>query len=289
MPRKKAEQETAVVAYKAFNPDFTCKGHKFEVGQAYEVKGKVRACHNGFHACENPFDVLGCYDLVNADGAIARFAKVTLAGEIDRDGDKICGGKITVKAELGLPAFIKAGIDWLVAACKSGDNVQSASGDYSKLAASGDYSKLAASGYNSQLAASGYYSKLAASGYNSQLAASGYNSQLAASGYNSQLAASGYNSQLAASGYNSQLAASGYNSKLAASGNYSQLAASGANSAVAAVGPGSLVKAAAGTPIAICEYSDGGKPLSFATGIAGKDFPADTWVIARDGKLVEAV
>ena len=244
MPRKKAEQETAVVAYKAFNPDFTCKGHKFEVGQTYEVKGKVKACHNGFHACENPFDVLGCYDLVNADGAIARFAKVTLAGEIDRDGDKICGGKITVKAELGLPAFIKAGIDWLVAACKSGDNVQSASGDYSQLAASGDYS------------------------------------QLAASGDNSRLAASGYNSQLAASGDYSRLAASGYNSRLAASG---------ANSAVAAVGPGSLVKAAAGTPIAICEYSDGGKPLSFATGIAGKDFPADTWVIARDGKLVEAV
>ena len=100
--------------------------------------------------------------------------------------------------------------------------------------------------------------------------------------------ASGNSSQLAASGYSSQLAASGYSSKLAASGYSSQLEISGANSAAAAVGNGSRIKAAAGSPVAICEYDGAGKPIGFATGVAGKDFPADVWVIASNGKLVEA-
>ena len=30
-----------------------------------------------------------------------------------------------------------------------------------------------------------------------------------------------------------------------------------------------------------------GKCVGFATGCAGKDFPADVWVCAKDGKLVE--
>lgn len=47
-------------------------------------------------------------------------------------------------------------------------------------------------------------------------------------------------------------------------------------------------KAAAGSPVAICEYGTDGKPVGFATGIAGDDFPADTWVVAQGGKLVPA-
>ena len=42
--------ETAITAYKAFNPDFSCRGFKFEVGKSYEVGGKIKACENGFHA-----------------------------------------------------------------------------------------------------------------------------------------------------------------------------------------------------------------------------------------------
>ena len=83
-------------------------------------------------------------------------------------------------------------------------------------------------------------------------------------------------------------AASGNFSKLAASGNYSKLEISGGKSAGATVGPGSSIRAKAGTPIAICEYDRNGNPKGFATGIAGKDCPADTWLIAKNGKLVPA-
>lgn len=46
------------------------------------------------------------------------------------------------------------------------------------------------------------------------------------------------------------------------------------------------VAAKAGTPVAICEYDSKGTPIGFATGIAGKDCPADTWLVAKNGKLV---
>jgi hypothetical protein len=209
-----------VIAYKGFTKELKCRDFQYEVGKTYEHKGRVQACDSGFHACENPLDVLSYYDICDS-----RFAIVELDGELSRHGDdsKIASAKIHIKAELSLPQFIGYAIDWVKQACNiekpdfSGGNVQSASGDSSQLAASGDYSQLAASGHSSKLAASGKSSQLAASGDSSQLAASGYSSKLAASGDSSQLAASGYSSKLAASGYSSQLAASGKSSIAVAS------------------------------------------------------------------------
>ena len=259
--KKAAPAEQGIAAYKGFHSDLTCNGYQFAIGETFHHTGTVKACSSGFHACENPLDVLTYYPLIGDNGSLNRFCRVTVGGEVSRHtGDsKLAGAKITIDMELSLPAFIKAGVDWIIAAAKGSDT---ASGKKdAQLAASGDSSQLAASGDYSQLAASGDYSQLAASGYSSQLAASGNYSKLAASGYSSQLAASGYSSQLEITG---------------------------AKSAAAAVGPGSRVKASAGTPVAICEYDRNGAPIGFATGIAGQDgIPSDVWLIARDGKLVE--
>jgi hypothetical protein len=224
-----SDENKVIMAYKGFDKSMQCRGFQYKVGETFEHTGRVKACDSGFHACENPLDVLSYYDICDS-----RFAVVEMSGELSRHGDdsKIASAKINIKAELSLPQFIGYAIDWVKQACNmekpyfSGGNVRSASGDYSQLAASGDYSKLAASGDYSKLAASGDYSKLAASGDYSKLAASGNSSKLAASGNSSKLAASGYYSQLAASGDSSQLAASGYSSKLAASGESSIAVAS---------------------------------------------------------------
>jgi hypothetical protein len=176
-------QGKTVIAYKAFDKDLKCRGFQYEIGKTYEHSGKVIACESGFHAVENPLDMWSYYPLTES-----RFCTVELSGELERhSGDsKIASGRITVRAEIGLPQIITDAVHFLMDLCKDvkpgADAVQSASGNSSKLAASGDYSQLAASGDYSQLAASGYSSKLAASGYSSKLAASGNSSQLAASG-----------------------------------------------------------------------------------------------------------
>ncbi|MBT2300412.1 hypothetical protein J7E70_08030 [Variovorax paradoxus] len=165
MTKKNTAAET-IMAYKAFGPDWKCRDFQYAPGETYEHAGRVKACDSGFHACENPLDVLNYYDLCDS-----KFATVELSGEISRHGDdsKIAGGRITVKAELGLPKFIGAAVEYLLSLAKGadGEKVQAASGDSSKLAASGNSSKLAASGDSSKLAASGDSSKLAASGKSS--------------------------------------------------------------------------------------------------------------------------
>ena len=165
------EQATKpIIAYKGFTKELKCRDFQYEIGKAYEHVGRVKACDSGFHACENPLDVLDYYDLCDS-----RFAIVELDGELSRHGDdsKIASAKIHIKAELSLPQFIGYAIDWVKQACNiekpdfSGKKVDAASGHSSQLAASGDYSKLAASGHYSQLAASGDSSQLAASGKSS--------------------------------------------------------------------------------------------------------------------------
>ena len=197
-----------IISYKGFDKDLKCRDFQFEIGKSYTHDGAVKVCESGFHACENPWDVLSYYNIVDS-----RFCVVEQSGEIQKHAadSKIASASITIQAELKLPEFVKTCVDWLIKTCSADAEVDS--------------------GYDSQLAASGYASRLAASGYASRLAASGYASQLAASGYASQLAASGYASQLAASGDASRLAASGSNSLVM--GAYNGRAKAGPNGAIA--------------------------------------------------------
>ena len=72
-----------VVSYKGFNSDWTCRGFRYEVGKSYKMDGDAIACQRGFHACENPVDVLSYY-FIGDDGSLARFAQVEQAGQIAR-------------------------------------------------------------------------------------------------------------------------------------------------------------------------------------------------------------
>ncbi len=278
--------------YKGFDKDFRCRGYQFEEGETYEEED-ASLCSRGFHACENPLDVLNHYPLLDEDGNLNRFAEVDLEAttETNESDSKRVGKRISIKAEIGLKGLIKASIEYLKETITNSSDKNAASGDYSQLAASGYGSQLAASGDGSKLAASGDGSKLAASGDYSQLAASGNSSQLAASGDYSQLAASGDRSQLAASGDRSRLAASGDYSQLAASGNYSQLAASGYDSVVMNAGIDGKAKAAKGCWITLAEWKRNGDkyiPACVKTELVdGEIIKANTWYKLEGGIFVE--
>ena len=262
-----------ITAYKAFGPDWKCRDFQYQVGGEYTTDAEPKACESGFHACENPLDVLSYYDLT-----ASKFAEVELSGKIDRHADdsKIASASIKIKAELSLSAFIGAAVGWLIkdTAWKA-KNV-----DDAQLASSGNYAKLASSGDSA---------KLASSGYSAQLASSGYSAQLASSGDSAKLASSGDSAQLASSGDYAKLASSGYYAKLASSGDSAQLASSGKDGVIASAGIGATAKGADGTWISLAEFDANYKCIGFATGCIGKDgLKADTPYSAKDGKLVPA-
>jgi len=139
-------QETKVVlAYKAFDKDLKCRGFQYEIGKTYEHAGKVLACESGFHACENPLDMWTYYPVTDS-----RFCVVELSGELNREGQdsKIASGRITVKAEIGIPQIVTNAIEFVVDLVKDVKDTETES-YYSTQAASGDHSTQAASGYSS--------------------------------------------------------------------------------------------------------------------------------------------
>jgi hypothetical protein len=279
--------------YKGFDKDLKCRGFQFEVGKEYETKNS-KLCESGFHACEDPFDVLNYYDVTN------RFCEVDIDAteECCSDDSKRVGKKIKVVAEIGIKGMIDAWlkiqfektlvdvIDYAQLA-SSGDSAKLASsGDFAQLASSGDYAQLASSGYSAQLASSGDSAKLASSGDSAQLASSGDSAQLASSGDSAKLASSGYFAKLASSSYfaklassgdSAKLASSGYSAKLASSGYSAKLASSGDSAKLASSGDSAKLASSGERSVVMCAGQN-----SIASAKKGSWITLSEWEIAKD-------
>jgi hypothetical protein len=75
-----------IIGYKAFNPDMTCLGFKYEVGKTYETHQEISLCKRGFHFC---VDLKDCFLYYPQPDAV--FAKVAALGTvIQSDRDSKC-------------------------------------------------------------------------------------------------------------------------------------------------------------------------------------------------------
>jgi hypothetical protein len=285
---KKAAAPVKILAYKAFNQNLACRGFQYEVGKTYEHSGRVAMCDSGFHSCVEPLDVLNYYDITSS-----RFATVKAGGKIERrdDGDsKICSASISIIAELKLPDFIGAAIKATFAACKA-NKVEGAVtfGHSAKNASSGHYATNASSGHYAKNASSGHYATNASSGHSAKNASSGHYATNASSGHSATNASSGHSATNASSGHYAKNASSGHSATNASSGHSAKNAATGEHAVIAAAGRNAQAKGAKGVWISQAEYNRDGHCIGFATGQAGYgDVPADTWLIAKGGKLVPA-
>ena len=87
-----------VKGFKVFNPDWTCRGFKYEVGQTYEEDVKPTVCGSGFHFCKRAVD---CFNYYPFD-PLNKVAEVIALGEVaeEEGGDKCCTNKIHIVREI---------------------------------------------------------------------------------------------------------------------------------------------------------------------------------------------
>ena len=87
-----------VKGYKVFNPDWTCRGFKFEVGKVFEEDVMPECCKRGFHFCRKLSDCFSYYDF-NINNKVA---EVEALGEVSykKGNSKCCTNKIKIIREL---------------------------------------------------------------------------------------------------------------------------------------------------------------------------------------------
>ena len=83
--------------YKMFDPNWTCRGFKYEVGKTYEMKEAPVLCKRGFHFCKDLADFFKFYSFQPEN----KVAEVESSGDIDTDNcHEFCTNKITIVREL---------------------------------------------------------------------------------------------------------------------------------------------------------------------------------------------
>ena len=268
--------------YKGFEKGLICRGKQYAENTVFEEDTAV-ICESGMHFCENPFDVLDHYDLVNANGEFNDFAEVEALDDAKTDdGKKYCTTKLKIGAKLNFAGFIKACIDFVMERTKS---EMPESGDSAKIGSSGDYAKIGSSGNYAQIGSSGNYAQIGSSGDSAQIGSSGDYAQIGSSGNSAQIGSSGNYAKIGSSGNSAQIGSSG---------NYAQIKSAGEDAVVCCAGHNSVVKAKKGSWITLAEWEYSDKKGRFVPKcvktekVDGKKIKEDTFYKLVNGRFVKA-
>ena len=230
--------EKKIIAYKGFDHRLKCRGFQYNVGETYEQEGKIECCHNGFHACTNPIDVLNYYEMDYKN----RFCMVEQYGEIDstQSDTKTSSSKIKIKAEIGAIGLFKAYILWmkemlnpfkLIMGAKeniSPSDTQNFSYDNcNSITSTTNQAKIGTTVYNTRITLSGYGSNVGSSGKRTIIATSGTSAKILSSGDNGIISSSGAFNHICSSGDDTVIASSGTKEIIASNGKSTRIATSG--------------------------------------------------------------
>jgi hypothetical protein len=183
--------------YKAFNKGLVCMGKQYAENTVFEEEA-AEICNRGMHFCENPFDVLDYYDLVNGDGSFNEFAEVKALAETKTDDNKkFCTTKLKIGEKLSLAGFVKACVDFTMKKTvvdmpktnKKDEAVISSKTDSAQIGSSGNSAQIGSSGDYAQIGSSGDYAKIGSSGYSAKIESTGEDSVICCAGTNSMVKA----------------------------------------------------------------------------------------------------
>ena len=238
-------------AYKGFDENMQCRGFQYEEGKTYETD-KAELCETGFHACTSPLNVFAYYP----PGKNSKYHVVEIENVTDEKSDdsKVCGTKITVGAELGIPGLVKAHVEWV----KENVTKHVEKGD-SEAVAVGD--RESASAGESGSASAGWYGSASAGRYGS------------ASAGESGSASAGWYGSASAGWYGS--ASAGESGSAVSRGK----SAVEANGVAGARGNGNRVKGGIGSVLVLVEENKNDCEIRHwkAEVVDGERIKADTW------------
>ena len=177
--------------YKAFNKGMICNGKQYAENTIFE-ENEAKICESGMHFCENPFDVLDHYPLVNGDGEFSEFAEVEALVDVDTDDKKkYCTTKLRIGAKLSPEGFIKACVDFVLEKTKAETDSNNNSGNSAKIGSSGYYAKIGSSGDSAKIGSSGDSAQIGSSGDSAQIGSSGDSAKIDCTGSDSVICCAG--------------------------------------------------------------------------------------------------
>ena len=267
--------------FKGFDKGLVCRGKQYKENTVFEEEA-AEICKSGMHFCENPFDVLEYYDLVNTDGSFNEFAEVEALDKcLTDDNKKYCTKKLKIGAKLSFSGFVNACIEFVFEKTKI---EQTDEEDETVIGSSGDYAQIGSSGDYAQIGSSGDYAKIGSSGYSAQIGSSGYSAQIGSSGDYAKIGSSGYSAKIGSSGDYTQIGSSG---------DYAKVTSEGEDSVICCAGHNSIVRAKKGSWITLSEWErslekDRWIPKCVKTKfVDGEIIKADTFYRLENGKFVE--
>ena len=170
--------------YKGFNDKLQCvlngKAFQYEVGQTYTHNGPTDLCSKGFHFCEHPMDTWSYYAPF-ADNRYAEIEADEVSCETQEDPKRV-SRSLTVKAEIKIPALIKAAVEFVFSKVKSSPTVSATTGDSAHSATTGNSAHSATTGYSAHSATTGDYAHSATTGDYAHSATTGYSAQASVKG-----------------------------------------------------------------------------------------------------------
>ena len=150
--------------FKGFDKGLVCRGKQYKENTVFEEEA-AEICKSGMHFCENPFDVLEYYDLVNTDGSFNEFAEVEALDKcLTDDNKKYCTKKLKIGAKLSFSGFVNACIEFIFEKTKIEEMDEE---DSAKIGSSGDSAKIGSSGDSAQITSEGEDSVICCAGHNS--------------------------------------------------------------------------------------------------------------------------
>jgi len=200
----------SIKGYKGFNNKLQCTPNgtcfQYELGKEFETD-KAKVCEEGFHFCENPFDVLNFYEPVES-----RYCEVEGSGDIDKEynNSKVSCTKIKIGAEIGLTGLITAGVKFILDKVDWSNNKEFNTGYRSAATNTGNSSAATNTGDSSVATNTGYMSAATNTGYSSAATNTGYRSVATNTGYRSAATNTGNRSVATNTGDSSVATNTGY-------------------------------------------------------------------------------